>query len=263
MVRQARAALALAAAAAVALAAVMLVSAGERRPAALLERLPRGRRAAPGARWPAPRLRGVRAPGDDGAGGHGIGGQICWYEVNKESGLGEWTCPPTEDTLAAARRLASPPLAQMLRVEVEKYGAAGCTYEFDEAEKRGGWSCPRTDELPPYVEPPVANSYFSARARRSALFDFGDRASGAGYAAAYSQPWGAAYNENNLGALPPMDWGDNYDGQNFVPFYPEEQDMRGIPSYAKRDGDYWESVHAGAPTQLPFDLEEVIDNNDV
>ena len=31
----------------------------------------------------------------------------------------------------------------------------------------------------------------------------------------------------------------------------------GIPSYAHLDGDYWESVHADAPTPLPFDLDEV------
>jgi hypothetical protein len=55
-----------------------------------------------------------------------------------------------------------------------------------------------------------------------------------------------------------MDWGDNYDGKNFFAFYPEEQDFTGIPAYAKLDGDYWESVHGGVPTPLPFDLEEVL-----
>jgi hypothetical protein len=112
----------------------------------------------------------VRAPGDTGHPGHGIGGQVCWEETNKESGLSEWTCAKPEDTLAGARMLP---------------------------------------------------------ARRPALFDFGSVAPTRGYAGAYEQPWGDVYNEDNMGALPPMDWGDNWDGKNFVPFYPEEQDMNG------------------------------------
>ena len=48
--------------------------------------------------WAAPLT--VRAPGDDGVGGHGIGGKICWYETNKESGLAEWTCDATTGDLS-------------------------------------------------------------------------------------------------------------------------------------------------------------------
>jgi hypothetical protein len=242
----------------------------------------------------------VRAPGDDGVGGHNIGGApMCSYEVSEESGLPEWACPPPEDTLAApqtaADLIAAPPppppargagllgkprvasarkaapLAQMLRVEVEKYGAAGCDYEFDEDTMRGGWMCPATPDLPP---PPVrhaGNTYFAARGQarpllaqmaqtharaRPRLFTFGSSAPVGGYASAYTEPWGDLYNEDNGGALPPSGWGENYDGKNFVAFYPEEQDMTGIPSYAHLDGDYWESVHGGAPTPLPFDIDE-------
>jgi len=199
--------LAIAATAASALAAVLLVSFQTRSPTVL-----------------------VRAPGDSGVGGHGIGGQICWYEINEESGLGEWTCPTTENTLAAARGMRRP-VAQMLKVEIEKYGAAGCNYEYDDAAMRGGWTCPPTEDLPSYVPPPLTSTYFTAarhdtrpprrakmaHAPRVGLFDFGDRAPAGGYASAY-------------GALPPMTWGDNYDGKNFVAFYPEEQDFTGASS---------------------------------
>lgn len=56
--------------------------------------------------------------------------------------------------------------APMLRMQVEKYGASGCDYEFDEATMRGGWTCPPTEELPPYVQPPLSNTYFNARGTR-------------------------------------------------------------------------------------------------
>ena len=193
--------------------------------------------------------RAVRAPGDPGVGGHGIGGEVCWYEVNKDTGLREWKCPPPEGTLAAARWHG----LQMLRVEVDNYGAAGCKYEFNDATKQGGWICPKKGELPTFTPPEPSDSYFTAvpqraaqmhqhrraatqraaqmhqhrRARRPALFDFGAQAPAAGYAAAYEAPWGAAYDEDNMGALPPMNWGDNFDGKNFVQFYPEEQDFTG------------------------------------
>jgi hypothetical protein len=263
-----RLATALATAAAVAMAAVLLVSSSQR-PAALLQQRRRGRTS---ARF-LPALRSVRAPGDEGVGGHGIGGEICSYEINQMTGLGEWTCPRTEETLAAAKGLKPRPLAQMLRVEVEKHGAAGCNYECDDDAMlvhQCGWTCPPTAELPPIVLRTADNSYFSqagwtrpsgywgAKARRATLFDFGNRAPSEGYAAAYADPAGPLYNEDALGALPPMDWGDNYDGKNFFAFYPEEQDFTGIPAYAKLDGDYWESVHGGVPTPLPFDLEEVL-----
>ena len=246
-----------AAAAAAALAAVLLVSSSQR-PAALLQQRRRGPTSARGL---LPARRGVRAPGDDGVGGHGIGGEICWYEITQVTGLGEWTCPQTEETLAAAKGLKPRPLAQMLRMEVEKYGAAGCNYECDDDAMlvhQCGWTCPPTAELPPIVPRTAGNSYFSqagwtrpsgywgAKARTATLFDFGNRAPSEGYAAAYAS------------ALPPMDWGDNYDGKNFFAFYPEEQDFTGMPAYAKLDGDYWEAVHGGVPTPLPFDLEEVL-----
>lgn len=70
-------------------------------------------------------------------------------------------------TVANARRTrvqgwASP---QMLKVEIEKYGAAGCDYVYDDDAKRGEWSCPPTDELPAYKQAPVSNTYFAARGR--------------------------------------------------------------------------------------------------
>ena len=43
----------------------------------------------------------VRAPGDQGVGGHGIGGEFCWMQSDEKSGLNEWVCAPSEETLAA------------------------------------------------------------------------------------------------------------------------------------------------------------------
>jgi hypothetical protein len=240
----------------------------------------------------------VRAPGDPGKGGHNIGGpSMCSYAVDEASGLPVWQCPPPEETLAApetaADLIAAPPppppargsgllgraasegraahgaRPQMLKVEIEKYGAAGCDYDFDPVTKRGSWTCPPTPELPAPPEREVGNPYFEVptprmaqmaqrrpRARRARLFSFGTSAPPGGYAYAYNVPSADLYNEDNLGALPPSGWGENYDGKNFVAFYPEEQDMTGLPSYAHLDGDYWESVHGGVPTPLPFDLDE-------
>lgn len=82
-----------------ALAAVLLVPSASS--ASLLQRLPQTGRGRPFSRSRS--TRNVRAPGDNGVGGHGIGGQLCWYEINKESGLGEWTCPPSVAAQPARR----------------------------------------------------------------------------------------------------------------------------------------------------------------
>ena len=55
----------------------------------------------------------------------------------------------------------------MLQMQIEKYGASACDYEYDEATMRGGWACPPTEELPPYVQPPLSNTYFNARGAKS------------------------------------------------------------------------------------------------
>jgi len=54
-------------------------------------------------------------------------------------------------------------LPQMLKVAIERYGAAGCDYVHGDAAKHGEWWCPNAEELPSYQQPPVSNHFFPVR----------------------------------------------------------------------------------------------------
>ena len=143
----------------------------------------------------------LEKPGKQGAGGHGLGGEICWEEADDAvGGFKTWTCAPSVATLGSARRrrhVASTKRAQPIRL-----------YAFGtSAPAAGGWG---------------------------------------------GRP-GYAFNSDGLpayDALPPRDWGDNYDGNNFVdPFH-------GPGGLVAGDRDYWEAATAPPLTPLPFAVDE-------
>ena len=129
-------------------------------------------------------------------------------------------------------------------------GGEICWEEADDAV--GGfktWTCA-----------PSVGTLRSARRRRHAastkrlqptrLFALGTSAPAAG---GWGGRPGYAFNADGrpaYDALPPRDWGDNYDGNNFVdPF-------QGPGRLVAGDRDYWEAATAPPLTPLPFAVDE-------